>query len=324
MPCYHPLNGWRSRLPNENGRKPVVVLPKGKKPDKLEFFDPMQLPCGNCWGCRLERSRQWALRCLHESTLHEFNCFITLTYNDEHIPLIGDKERVWSTLRMRDFQLFMKRLRKNVGQCRFFHCGEYGSKNGRPHYHAIIFGLDFRQHGRVTLLRRKSDFKEPLWRSSVLDGLWSDPDSGEPLGHASVGSCTFKSAAYCARYIMEKANGELADERYDRICSSTGEVFRLQPEYTTMSRRPGIGQGWFKRYWQDAYPSDCINVDGQRMRPPKYYDQLFEDLKPLDLVDVKKKRLAKLMENAEDNTPERLAVREEVAKARTRNLRRDL
>lgn len=141
MPCYYPLDGWRSKKPNQNGRFPVVFTA-----DEAQIDMPMKIPCGNCIGCRLERSRQWAIRCLHESSLYDDNCFITLTYNEENLPY-GE------SLNKRDFQLFMKKLRKAIApkKIRFFACGEYGTNQdltnldtlGRPHFHAIIFNHDF-------------------------------------------------------------------------------------------------------------------------------------------------------------------------------------
>lgn len=92
MTCFHPIQAYR------DGDGPVLFHDTGKG-------RPIKIPCGQCIGCRLERSRQWAMRCVHEASLHLDNCFITLTYNDQHIPSDAG-------LRLRDYQLFMKRLRK--------------------------------------------------------------------------------------------------------------------------------------------------------------------------------------------------------------------
>ena len=132
MPCYRPLVGYRSVKIGPTGKRPVVFKARDA------FFDhQVKVRCGQCIGCRLEKARQWALRCSHEASLHENNCFVTLTYSDKNLPK-------YNSLELRDFQKFMKRLRKHFdGGIRFFHCGEYGDKNGRPHYHAILFGIDF-------------------------------------------------------------------------------------------------------------------------------------------------------------------------------------
>ena len=152
MPCYSPLTGYVSRLANKNGKRPIVFNHRDG------FLDlPVQVPCGQCIGCRLERSRQWAIRCVHEASLYDDNCFITLTYTDENLPCRGNrdcdkcdhfKEKRCDGLERglckRDFQLFLKRLRKMFGKgVRYHHCGEYGEQLGRPHHHACLFNFNF-------------------------------------------------------------------------------------------------------------------------------------------------------------------------------------
>ena len=168
---------------------------------------PEKLPCGQCVGCRLERSRQWAIRCMHEAQMHEDNCFITLTFNPESLD---DRSNPWS-LDVRDFQLFMKRLRKKYGAgIRFYHCGEYGELNKRPHYHACIFGFDFPDKR----LWKVTNSGHRLYISESLDELW-------PFGFCTIGNVTFESAAYVARYIMKKVNGDAAADHYEWIDEDT-------------------------------------------------------------------------------------------------------
>lgn len=134
MPCYHPLTGYRSK----SGRDPK----SGKWPLTFDLSNayidmPVTVPCGQCIGCRLDKSRDWAVRCLHEASLYQDNCFITLTYDDAHLDPLG-------SLNKDDFVKFMKRLRFQYGpKIRFFHCGEYGTLLNRPHHHACIFNFDF-------------------------------------------------------------------------------------------------------------------------------------------------------------------------------------
>ena len=246
MPCYSPIKGYRSKVLSPNGKRTIVFKPN------LGFVDPPVLvPCGQCCGCRLERSRQWAIRCTHEASLHENNCFITLTFNDDNLP--SDK-----SLDVRHFQLFMKRLRKQFGSnIRYYHCGEYGEKFRRPHYHACIFNFDFPD---------KKIFKisngHNLYTSVILSEIW-------PYGFSLIGDVTFQSAAYVARYIMKKVTGDLAKDHYEYIDPDTGEIINLKPEYTTMSRRPGLGKGWFEKYKSDVYPDDFVILNGKKMKPPK-------------------------------------------------------
>ncbi len=254
----------------------------------------MELPCGECVGCRLERSRQWALRCVHEASLHKQNSFITLTYSPKHVPKDG-------SLHLEDWQKFAKRLRRKAGPFRFFHCGEYGEVNLRPHYHACIFGVDFVADRGLW----KDDGKFPLFRSPMLDETWG-------LGFATVGALTYKSAAYVARYVMKKVNGDPTAERYGRVDEKTGEVFFVKPEYVTMSRRPGIGSEWFTKFKSDVYPSDEVVHEGKKFRPPRFYDSQLE----ADELDVYKVRRRRAVANrVKDLSPDRLRSREIVCEA---------
>lgn len=301
MPCYHPLNGWKSRLANESGKRSITF-------DRARgFIDmPVQVPCGQCIGCRLERSRQWAMRCVHEASLHEDNCFITLTYDDDHLPESG-------SLIKRDYQLFMKRLRKRFGSdIRFFHCGEYGETTNRPHYHACLFNFDFPD--KVLL---KTSMGNRLFISETLSELW-------PYGFSLIGDVTFESAAYVARYIMKKVTGDKSEAHYTRVDPSSGEMLQVEPEYVTMSRRPGIGSLWFDKFTGDVFPSDFITLRGKKMKPPKYYDRLYEFSAPDLLREIKSRRKFKAKSHSENNTLSRLQVRETVQKRRLEKLPRPL
>lgn len=287
MACYHPLKGYQSRTQTANGKYKIVFN------SKLGYIDkPMSVPCGQCVGCRLDRSKSWAIRCMHEAQLHSQNCFITLTYSDEYLPSNA-------SLRMSDFQKFMKRLRKRFGAgIRFYHCGEYGEKLGRPHYHACIFGFDFPDK---EILRKNNGY--PLYTSKILESLWQ-------FGFSSIGTLTFESAAYVARYILKKVNGELASSHYETIDMETGVVDYKTPEYTTMSRRPGIAAGWFDKYYTDVYPRDNVIYRGREYKPPRFYDFKFEQIHSEAYEKIKLNRLRESKKLAWNNTDVRLAVRE--------------
>jgi hypothetical protein len=294
--CTKPLKGWRANYVNANGKRPIVFNRKDA------FLDmPVDVPCGNCIGCRLQRSRSWGLRCMHEASFHTSNMFLTLTYSDENLPENAN-------LKKRDFQLFMKRLRKYVQptKIRFYHCGEYGKNDpqnkkhqqlykasslGRPHYHAIIFGYTFDDGIPVSI---KGGHR--LYMSPVCEKLW-------PHGYNTYGSVTYESAAYVARYCVKKINGINAKEHYTRTDPDTGEVVELQPEYTTMSRGGkskdnnlgGIGKRWFDKYKDDCYPKDFVTHKGKELRPPRYYDDLLEkeDIDRYKQVKLKRASMAK-------------------------------
>lgn len=293
MACYSPLKGYRSREVNRSGKRSIVFSAS------RGYLDlPVTVPCGQCVGCRLERSRQWAIRCVHEASLHDENCFITLTYDNDHLPADG-------SLRVEDFQKFMKRLRKHYDgkRIRYYHCGEYGDRTNRPHYHAILFGHEFSDKS----LFRLSPSGERLYRSPTLEKLW-------PYGYSTIGNVTFESAAYVARYIMKKVTGELAEEHYQG----------RKPEYTTMSRRPGIAAGWYEKYKDDVFPRDEVIMRGQKMRPPKFYDHLYEIDNAEEFAILKARRKAKAKAFSENNTLDRLRVREIVKKSQISKLVRKL
>lgn len=263
----------------------------------------VQIPCGKCIGCRLERSRQWALRCMHEASQYDENVFLTLTYSPEHLP----KDNM---LHVRDFQLFMKRLRKSLdGQkIRFFHCGEYGDKGDRPHYHAIVFN-----YCPCDLVLYRSAAHGYLFTSAHLSQLWGK-------GFVVVGAVTFDSCAYVARYVMKKALGKNAIEHYTD--PETGEI--RKPEYVTMSRRPGIGGDWIDKYHKEVFTHDAVLANGHMCHPPRYYSDRLQQIDAEKFAKVKDKRvrLAKQLANSPDSTPERLLIREECRKLKIKALKR--
>lgn len=202
------------------------------------------------------------------------------------------------------FQKFMKRLRKSLDhKIRFFHCGEYGETYGRPHYHACIFG-----HSFPDKVPWAYSNKEILYRSAKLEELW-------PYGYSSIGDVTFQSAAYVARYILKKVTGPNAKNHYEQTNMETGEITSRTSEYTTMSRTPGLASEWFKRFQGDVYPSDEIIINGKKMRPPKYYDAKYEISAKGEFVKLKRERVRNAKQHSEDQTPERLKVREAVQKS---------
>lgn len=292
MPCFRPLSAYWAP-----GGGVAFDSRKG-------YADrPLSLPCGQCIGCRVERSRQWALRCVHEAQMHDANSFVTLTYDQEHLPPDGG-------LHVEDWQKFAKRLRKACGPFRFFHCGEYGDTSRRPHYHACLFGVDFRADRIV--LRRSGE--STLYVSPLLSRTWG-------MGHCVVGELSYESAAYVARYVVKKLTGPQGESAYSRIDPRTGELLQLSPPYVTMSRRPGVGSRWISEFGSEVFPSDEVIHKGRRFRPPRFYDA---KLSEKDLAFIRAKRLARVAARKADLSSERLAVREECAEARLRSLKRDL
>lgn len=248
------------------------------------------------------------MRISHEAQLHDSNVFVTLTYDDEHLPSSG-------SLSLRDCQLFMKRLRKAFGQLRFFLCGEYGESTWRPHYHAIVFGLalaDLRAH-------KKSASGAQLYTSETLTKLWG-------LGHVYLGMVTFESARYVARYATKKITGAKAGKHYEKV-DKHGEIHQLKPEFAVMSRRPGVGAGWIDKYHADVYPCDFVVASGKiRGKPPRYYDKRHGEREPAMVEALKSERKDYALQPRQEanSTKARLAVRAEVTRSRLALYKRDI
>lgn len=286
----------------------------------------------------------FATRCMHEAKLHEYNSYITLTYNDENLP--SDL-----SLKHEHFVTFMKALRNTLGrgeiivgldetpnltyQCsyaasphrllrqlqilkpippRFYMGGEYGSLYGRPHYHALLFGVQFPD--RVYHGRTKAGAK--LYKSDTLTRLWT-------RGYSSIGDVTFASAAYIARYVMKKRTGDGNKEMYEIIDPETGEIYFKKKEYNQMSRNPGLGKEWFTQFHNDYIYQDKIRLsDGRQVKPPRYYDKQLKRLDRGVYEHTKHARELEQLAQAHNNTPERLAVREAVANSQARLQTRNL
>lgn len=294
MRCTSPLTGYRSRQTSPSGKRAVVFNPKDGFKDM-----PVTVPCGQCIACRLERSRQWAMRCMHEAQLHEENCFVTLTYADKYLPEYG-------SLDPEALQKFLKRLRKRYGnrRIRYYGCGEYGDRNGRPHYHICLFGFDFPDKSYLT---DRNGYR--VWTSEELERLW-------PYGLCEIGTVTFESAAYVARYFLKKALGDesFKEAAYSVVDADTGEVVQKVPEFARMSRRPGIGKEWFDRYKDEVVRSDSVVVRGVECKPPRFYDGIYELLAPDDMRRIKRRRQAGVDDS--ENEWERLEAHEKMLKAR--------
>ena len=327
MPCVSPLKGWKDE---ETGG--IKFRRDGAK-------EEMEVACGQCLTCRLDRARMWAMRIVHESSLPEYggrNSFVTLTYRDRrecNQDQLKDRLHIpddWS-LNKKHFQDFMKRLRKHFApqRIRFFMCGEYGvhcqhglnmdvvvcplCNLGRPHYHACLFNCTFPD--LVSYGSRNGDLR---YTSDVLAGIWK-------YGFVDVGELNFQSAAYVARYILKKVNGDRADDHYMNF-DVDGEITFVTPEFTLMSRRPGIGKAWFDLFKDDVFPSDEVPVDGVGVVKgvPRYYDELFKISDPLSLAEIKEVRKQYHKAHADDFTPGRLLSKYKCAKAKLELVPRSL
>lgn len=290
MACTSPLKGVILGKDILTGKKIVKVV--SRHDDSFQGYETFPVPCGQCMACRLEYSRQWANRCMMEAQYHGRCCFVTLTYDDLHVPRTsfrapGSQRMVYCyTLCRRDVQLFFKRLRKLFPGCviRYFGCGEYGAKHLRPHYHIILFGIDFDDKKAI----HNSQTGHVMYESETLNKLWSFPPrllgesySSTVAGLATVQECTWETCAYTARYVTKKLKGPYADFYKDR---------NMVPPFTMMSRRPGIGRQYYDDH-PDLFDSDFIHLStpdgGLKFRPPKYFTKLYEQDSP-ELAEVMK------------------------------------
>lgn len=306
MRCFHPVTAYRTDggdvlFYDRNGRDRAI-----------------QIRCGKCIGCRVSRSEDWAVRCCHEAKQHDTSVFLTLTFDSE-------KCRVPEGIYHYPFQKFMKRLRKSREivhidvqswasgarkyrsvtrpLIKYFMCGEYGENFGRPHYHALVFGVDFPDK---KILKHKPML---LWTSAELEKLW-------PYGFSSIGSVTYESAQYVAGYVVTRKDGEEADDHYWRVHPVTGEMVQVPPEYGHMSLRSAIGKEFISRYTADIYTTDEAIVNGVRHRTPKYYDKQKLQYRDSYSDEVLWERQKMALALEADSSQDRLAVQEQVARAR--------
>lgn len=322
MKCCHPHTAYEAVgvVSPESGKKIIVYSGKDmiKVGDSCSYRDyavyrklgdvydyrykQIELPCNNCIACRLNKALSWTTRNIHEAQMSKSSCFITLTFGFEstidnvfRLRQFKDLSRSKKfdeaykrtvTLVRGDFSRFMKRLRKvvkdvyGVDGLRFYAAGEYGDLNERPHYHCLLYNFDFPDKQYFATQNGCT-----YYTSEILSRAWG-------YGFVYISEFNYNTAAYTSRYVTKKINGNLKEQWYQG----------KEPEYQVCSNRPGIGRSWFEKYASDVYPSDFVVLygkkkkDGSRkqlkVKPPKYYDNLYDKFSPDDFEEVKMKREA--------------------------------
>lgn len=262
------------------------------------------ISCGQCVGCKLEYARQYATRCMHEAKLYTENCFITLTYKEA--PL---------SLSKRDCQLFLKRLRKRFpnNRIRYYLGGEYAPESRRPHYHACLFNFNFADR---RYFKRSGEFR--LYTSESLASLW-------PHGFSTVADFSYETAAYCARYVVDKLSVRDAPTVYEHINLETGEVCEVEREFSLMSLKPGLGAGWVRAFSRDISLSGRVVVNGREFVAPRYYDKLLKDVDGRRYDKMKANRYHMMAKKyLFDNDDGRLEAKRAVAVAKGEQFKRKL
>lgn len=309
MACEFPVAMFYARELNPSGRRSLVSDVRKALNDT-----PVYVPCQFCINCRLARANLWTARCLHEFKMHQTsaNAFITLTYDDIHLP-----EK--ASLVRRHPALFMKRLRKAHGNgVRMFGCGEYGETTGRPHYHILLFNTGFGDGVKYKV----SKTGEPLFRSAELSRLWSD-DIG-CIGECNFGAVSVASIKYVAGYVTKRVRGPKADAHYNG---------RL-PEFAMWSL--GLGSSWFDKFHPEVIKADSIIVDGVEMALPRYYNTRYVDFIDQNMsrsafdksrmAQLKRARRAQALEAAarDDQSMRRRATRERYVELKSQLFKRDV
>lgn len=285
MACFHPLKGFRIGITETgsnkykicswdvdhvdfNGRDAVPVCEKDSITPRgwtrINRF--IEIPCGQCAGCREQRSREWANRLMCEAKYYDENWFITITYDDKNVPVhefVADDGTILNSLSLQpeDLQKFWKRLRKEIypQKIRYFAAGEYGDHTARPHYHAIVFGLHI-----PDLCVYTQDSKYVYYKSDLLNRIWSK-------GNIIIASVSWASCAYVAAYCTKKLTGDAAKEVYGKL--------NIEPPFNVMSRRPGIGRQFYDDNIQDMDPDSkfiylATPERGVKFSRPRYYKKL--------------------------------------------------
>lgn len=311
MVCYHPLTAYYPVLANSEGKRPLSFRPfEGTIVDDVLLRDirdyasieglKIKIPCGKCIGCRLDYSRHWAIRSMHEARMSTKSCFVTLTFNDKHLPSDMSVHKDY-------IQTWLKRFRKYYGDgIRYMLCGEYGARKGRPHYHILFYDFDF--DDKYIYSERRGNL---YYRSPSLEKIWTPPYSSDSLGFSVIGECNFETSAYVARYVTKKVFGKQADKHYDN----------REREFLLTSRRPGLGNSFFYKYYTDMFNLGyvvCQNGSSKKFKAPipRYYCNLLAE-HDIDVYNrYKIDRLKYLYDNLFvenlDETRERLDVLEEL------------
>lgn len=259
MVCFNPKKAWQLNRSNLDVSPQIFAKQKKitfKRPTKPEIYTEIEIPCGYCLGCRLDHANEWALRIALECKSHKNNCFITLTYDNQNLPI--NKNHI--TLKKKDFQDFIKRLRAAINPVKisYFGCGEYGPQTHRSHGHFIIMGWKPDDLKQI----QASKTNNAMFTSEKLEKIWGK-------GFVSVEDVNYNVACYVARYVQKKSgllptkkkltgktelttkidprNGLEYLDIINKTEMSKFDNYGREKEFILMSKAPAIGLN----YWLD-------------------------------------------------------------------------
>lgn len=314
----------------------------------------IRLPCNQCIGCRLARSAEWATRCIHEAKQHRYNTWLTLTYDDDHLPRkyftgqynLHNRKPIYSgSLDKTHTQRFIRALRKylssktalTANNVLFEYQIQSADRGLRPlslrkpraqlrYYYGGEYGDRTRRpHYHLCLFGIEFNDKKiiettelgfKLYTSQTLQKIW-------PHGQAIIGDLNWETAAYTARYIMKKITGKKQKEHYKAIDKETGEIINLTPEFNDMSTKPGIGQKMYEKFSTDIYhkKTSYVILKGKKTKPPRYYDKLHTRAAPEHMATIKRQRIIDNALRRAAHTQERLIAEEKIVTAATQSLK---
>ena len=292
MSCAFPVTAYQ---PDPGA--PLVFKNNGEFSNAKRIF----IPCGRCKYCRLDYSQAWAVRITHEDQIHIENgkrsFFLTLTYDEKHLPENG-------FLRYKDFQKFLKRLREREApnRIRYVVAGEYGEKTGRPHYHAILFGMDELIDAEFIGNSQKND--KPMYKSGYLDDLWQQ-------GFVTVQSVTPQSAGYVASYALKDTKTAYKEREAKTVRNKEGDLESYPKPFLRMSLKPAIGIPFCEKYHKDGFSGDTIMYRGKQYPVPEVYIRWLSKFDPDEadrLRQIKQDYMA-TKEARKEKTPSRLKAK---------------
>lgn len=270
MYCHHPLELHAAPGLTEAGKRAYTFdLRDSLDPDRRIDTLHIQVPCGQCIACRVRKAQEWSARLwLEWKSTDSPSCFLTLTYDDDHLP--SDR-----SLHVEDYQLFLKRLRRALEpvKIRYYCAGEYGSQLERPHFHLLIFGTDFGAD-KLPIANVFNRLHPDYYISSLVARCW-------PNGFHTIAPLSDACICYVAKYVIKKATGKASDEWY------AGR----RPEFGIGSK--GIARDWYDRYSEDLWAHDHFRWGDRfkRCRPVRYFERILEKNDFDRLTNIKMERI---------------------------------